>query len=163
MTYWDKNNTLYIYIYIYILKLTFPITELMFRVLLTVKNLGGNLFEKKSTIIKRSFKFSTKHLSLDSTIPIDELLVETFYRFKTSELFNIQMSHFLCTDPSTWLTHQPEEDVGCKFLHFINNEDQKALGYKIIRHKDVVASFWENKALVTICICSPCILLCDGL
>ena len=54
-----------------------------------VKNLGGNLLEKQSTIIKRSFRSSTKHLSLDSTILVDELTVETFYHFKTSELFNI--------------------------------------------------------------------------
>ena len=54
-----------------------------------VKNLGENLSEKQSTIVKRSFKSSTKHLSLDSTIPIDELTAETFYRFRTSELFNI--------------------------------------------------------------------------
>ena len=54
-----------------------------------VKNLGGNLLEKKSTIVKRSFRSSTKPLSLDSTIPIDELTVEIFYRFRTSELFNI--------------------------------------------------------------------------
>ena len=55
----------------------------------TVKNIGGNLPEKKSTIIKRSFRSSTKPLSLDSTIPVDELIAETFYRFRTSELFNI--------------------------------------------------------------------------
>ena len=55
----------------------------------TVKNLGGNLPEKQFIIIKRSFRFSTKHLSLDSTIPVDELTVEIFYRFRTSELFNI--------------------------------------------------------------------------
>ena len=55
----------------------------------TVKNLGGNLPEKQSTIIKRSFKSSTKPLSLDSTIHLNELTVETFYRFRTSELFNI--------------------------------------------------------------------------
>ena len=55
----------------------------------TVKNLGGNLPEKKSTIVKRSFRSSTKLLSLDSTIPIDELTSETFYRFRTFELFNI--------------------------------------------------------------------------
>ena len=54
-----------------------------------VKNLEGNFPEKQSTIIKRSFRFSTKHLSLNSTIPVDELTAETFYRFKTSELFNI--------------------------------------------------------------------------
>ena len=36
-----------------------------------VKNLEGNLPEKKSTIIKRSFRSNTKPLSLDSTIPVD--------------------------------------------------------------------------------------------
>ena len=55
----------------------------------TVKNLGGNLPEKQSTIIKRIFRSSTKPLSLDSTIPVDELTAETFYHFRTSKLFNI--------------------------------------------------------------------------
>ena len=55
----------------------------------TVNNLGGNLPEKQSTIVQRSFRFSIKSLSLDSTIPVDELIVETFYDFKTSKLFNI--------------------------------------------------------------------------
>ena len=55
----------------------------------TVKNLRGNLPEKQSTIIKRSFRSSTKRLSLDSTILVDELTVEAFYCFRTSELFNI--------------------------------------------------------------------------
>ena len=55
----------------------------------TVKNLGVNLSKKKSTIVKRSFRSSTKPLSLDSTIPVDELTAETFYRFRTSKLFNI--------------------------------------------------------------------------
>ena len=55
----------------------------------TIKNLRGNLHKKQSTIIKRSFRSSTKLLSLDSTIPINELIVETFYHFKTFELFNI--------------------------------------------------------------------------
>ena len=55
----------------------------------TVKNLEGNLPEKQSTIGKRSFRSSTKLLSLDHAIPIDQLIVETFYRFRTSELFNI--------------------------------------------------------------------------
>ena len=59
--------------------------------------------------------------------------------------------------------HQLEEDIGCKVLYFINNEDQETLGYKTLRRKDVVVSFKENKASVTFCICSPCILLCDGL
>ena len=55
----------------------------------TVKNLGGNLSKKKFTIVKKSFRSSTKLLSLDSTIPVDELTVKTFYRFRTSKLFNI--------------------------------------------------------------------------
>ena len=55
----------------------------------TVKNLGGNLPEKQFTIVKRSFRYSTKPFSLDSTIPVDELTVEIFYRFRTFELFNI--------------------------------------------------------------------------
>ena len=55
----------------------------------TVKNLGGNLPEKQFTIVKRSFRSSTKPMSLDSTIPVDELTAGTFNRFRTSELFNI--------------------------------------------------------------------------
>ena len=55
----------------------------------TIKNLRGNLPKKKSTIIKRSFRSSTKPFSLDSTIPVDELIAETFYHFRTSKLFNI--------------------------------------------------------------------------
>ena len=55
----------------------------------TVKNLGGNLPEKQFTIVKRSFKSSTKPLSLDSTILVDKFTVETFYCFRTSKLFNI--------------------------------------------------------------------------
>ena len=55
----------------------------------TVKNLGENLLEKQSIIEKRSFRSSIKPLSLDSTILVDELITETIYRFRTSELFNI--------------------------------------------------------------------------
>ena len=55
----------------------------------TVKNLGGNLPKKQSTIVKRNFRSNTKPLSLDSTFPIDELIAETFYRFRNSKLFNI--------------------------------------------------------------------------
>ena len=55
----------------------------------TVKNLRGNLLEKQSTIIKRSFRSSTKPLSLDFTITVDELTTKTFHRFRTSKLFNI--------------------------------------------------------------------------
>ena len=54
-----------------------------------VKNLRGNLPEKQFTIVKRSFRSSTKPLSLGSIISVDELTAETFYRFRTSKLFNI--------------------------------------------------------------------------
>ena len=63
--------------------------KLMKQTSFIVKNLGGNLPEKQFTIVNRSFRSSTKPLSLDSTIPVGELKVETFYRFRTSELFNI--------------------------------------------------------------------------
>ena len=56
--------------------------KLMKQTNFTVKNLGENLPKKQSTIIKRSFKSNTKHLSLDSIIPVDELTTETFYCFK---------------------------------------------------------------------------------
>ena len=70
----------------------------------TVKNLGGNLPEKQSPIIKISFRSSTKHLSLDSTIPVDELTAKTFYCFRTSELFNIWTLPFL--HESQYVTNQ---------------------------------------------------------
>ena len=54
-----------------------------------VKNLGGNLPEKQFSIVKRNFRFSTKPLSLNSTILVDKLIAETFYRFRISEFFNI--------------------------------------------------------------------------
>ena len=55
----------------------------------TIKNLGRNIPEKQSIIIKRSFRSSTKPLSINSIILIDEFTVETFYRFRTFEFFNL--------------------------------------------------------------------------
>ena len=66
----------------------------------TVKNLGGNLPEKQSIIVKRSFRSGIKPLSLNFTIPVDELMAKTFYRFRTSN-FSIYECHLFCTDPST--------------------------------------------------------------
>ena len=63
--------------------------KLMKQTSFTLKNLGGNLPEKQFTVVKRSFRSSTKHLSLECTIAVDELTAETFYHFRTSELFNI--------------------------------------------------------------------------
>ena len=54
-----------------------------------VKNLRENFLEKQFTTVKRSFRSSTKPLSLDFTTPVDELTAETFYHFRTSKLFNI--------------------------------------------------------------------------
>ena len=141
----------------------------------TVKNLGRNLPEKQFTIVKRSFRSSIKPLSLDFTIPVDELTAKIFYCFRTSELFNIWMPPFLMHGSQyvtnsfaripacDSLTNLRKKNVGYKIFHFINNEDQEVLGYKTLRRKDAVASFIENKALVTFCICFPCILICDGL
>ena len=56
-------------------------------------------------------------------------------------------------DPSMWLTSATWVNViGYKVLHFINNEDQEALGYKTLWHTNAVASHRENKAL-GLCIC----------
>ena len=71
-----------------------------------VKNLRGNLPKKQSIIVKRSSRSSTKHLSLDSTIPVNELIAKTFYRFRTSELFNIWTPLFLL-HKSQYMTNSP--------------------------------------------------------
>ena len=66
-----------------------PMKQTSFTVKNLWENLGGNLHKKQSTIVKRSFRSSTKPLSLDFTILVDELTTETFYHFRTSKLFNI--------------------------------------------------------------------------
>ena len=78
--------------------------KLMKQTSFTVKNLGENLLKKQSNIIKRSFRSSIKPLFLDSTIPVDELTAETFYRFRTSKLFNIRTPPFL--HGSQYVTNQ---------------------------------------------------------
>ena len=69
---------------------------------------------------------------------------------------NAQISNLwltLYTDPSTWLTPATLNDaVGCKIIHFIHNEDQKALGYKTLWCTNAIASHRENKSL-GLCIC----------
>ena len=52
--------------------------KLMKQTSFTVKNMRGSFPKKQSTIVKRSFRSSIKPLSLDSTIPVDELTAETF-------------------------------------------------------------------------------------
>ena len=78
--------------------------KLMKQTSFTIKKPGGNLPEKQSIIVKSSFRSSTKHLSLDSTIPVDELTAKTFYCFRTSELFNIWTLPFL--HESQYVTNQ---------------------------------------------------------
>ena len=63
-----------------------------------------------------------------------------------AQTFNLWLT--LCTNLSTWLTPATWTDVvGCNVLHFINNEDQEALGYKTLWRINVVASHRENKSL----------------
>ena len=69
--------------------------------------------------------------------------------------FDVQTFNFwltLCTDLSTWLTPTTWTDVvGYKILHFINNEDLKALDYKTLWRTNIVTSHRKNKSL-GICI-----------
>ena len=70
------------------------------RISFIVKNLGGNLLEKQSTIINGSFRSSTKILSLDSTIPVDEFTVKTFTALEPLNS-SIYERHPFCMNPST--------------------------------------------------------------
>ena len=63
--------------------------KLMKQTSFRVKNIGGNFPKKQSTIIKKSFRSSTKLLSLDSIISVNEFITKIFYHFRTFELFNI--------------------------------------------------------------------------
>ena len=84
--------------------------KLMKQTSFTVKNLRRNLPEKQFIIVKRSFRSSTKHLSLDSTTPVDELTAKTFYRFKTSELSSIWMLTMMQRSQYVTNSQQFEDD-----------------------------------------------------
>ena len=50
-----------------------------------------------------------------------------------------------CTDLSTWLTHQPEKDVSCKVLQFIQMmKIKKLLVHKTLRCTNATASSRER-------------------
>ena len=50
-----------------------------------------------------------------------------------------------CIDPSTWLTHQLENDVGCKVFQFIHMMKMKKLfGYKTLRRTNTAVSSRER-------------------
>ena len=59
----------------------------------TVKNQGENLLKKKTTIVKRNLRSSTRHLFVDSIILVDEFTAKTLYRFKIFEHYNIWKLH----------------------------------------------------------------------
>ena len=100
----------------------------------TVKNMGGNLLEKQFTIVKRNFRSSTKHLFLDSIIPVDELIAKPSTALEPLNSL-IYECHPFARIPVCEKLQQLEDVVGCKVLHFINNEDQEVLGYKTLRCK----------------------------
>ena len=77
----------------------------------TIKNLGRNLLEKQFTIIKRSFISSIKLLSLDSTILVDKLTTEIFYRFRTFKLSSIWMPPMM--HGSQYMTNSQQLEDGC--------------------------------------------------
>ena len=72
------------------------------------------------------------------------------------DLFCSEISHFQstapsiwltnwCTDPSTWLTHQLEKDVGCKVFQFIyTSKIKKLLSYKTLWRTNAVISSRER-------------------
>ena len=100
----------------------------------TVKNMGGNLLEKQFTIVKRNFRSSTKRLFLDSIIPVDELIAKPSTALEPLNSL-IYECHPFARIPVCEKLQQLEDVVGCKVLHFINNEDQEVLGYKTLRCK----------------------------
>ena len=51
---------------------------------------------------------------------------------------------FVAQISNLWLTLATWIVVGCKVLHFINNEDHKALGYKTLWRTNTVASHKEK-------------------
>ena len=138
-----------------------------------VKNPGGNLPEKQSTIAKRSFRSSTKPLSIDFTIPIDKLTAEAFYHFRTFELFNIWMPPFWCTNRSTWLTncadpstrlnHQLEEDCWLQSSSLHQQWRSRSTWLQNPKTQKHNSFFFRELSIGHLLICSPCILFCDGL
>ena len=77
--------------------------------------------------------------------PIGLDLVVAFFPLD-AQTSNLWLTFY--TDPNMWLTLATWTDVvGYKVLHFINNEDLKALGYKTLWHRNAVASHIENKSL----------------
>ena len=50
-----------------------------------------------------------------------------------------------CADPSMWLDHQFEKDVGCKVLQFIQTmKIKKLLGHKTLRYTNTAVSLRER-------------------
>ena len=100
-------------------------------------------------LITSNYKYKESYQTLWS-IPKYQSIVEPLPQYPIGLVLQWQFFHSmnesqyvtnqLCTNPSTWLTHQLKEDVGCKVLHFINNENQEALWLQNPWRKDEVAS-----------------------
>ena len=76
-------------------------------------------------------------------IPIWTCYVVTISHFQCTAP-NIWLNNW-CTDPSTWLTHQLEKDVGYKVLQFIiTMKITKLFGYKTLRRTNAIASSRER-------------------
>ena len=125
-----------------------------------VKNLGGNLPKKQSTIVKRSFKSSTKPLSLDSTIPVDELTTKTSTASKPLHSSIYERYPFCYTDLSMWLTplhefqyvtHSPawgRRMLVAKFFTSSTMKIKKMFGHKILwcTYTTISSQEWWTRA-----------------
>ena len=102
----------------------------------SIKNLTNYLCLSQNTNLQLNLRFNTqfKTWSCSSLLSFD------------AQISNLWLT--LCTNPSTWLTLTTLNNVvGCKVLHFINNDDQEALGYKTLWWTSAVASHRKNKSL----------------
>ena len=109
----------------------------------------------KNSLISNQVVTNIKNLTTTIAYPKIPTYSWTFtsisnWTWSCSSLFSLdaQISNLwltLCTNPSTWLSPATWMDpstwltpatwmivIGCKVLHFINDEDQKALGYKTL-------------------------------
>lgn len=109
------------------------------------------LINNQTVISMRNFTTSLAYSKMPTYNWIFALIPNWTWSCSSILSFDAQISNLwltLCMDPSIWLTLVTWMIViGCKVLHFINNEDQEVLGYKILWHTNPVASHKENKAL----------------
>ena len=116
----------------------------------------------KNLLINNQAIISIRNLTITLAYPIIPTYSWTFtsipnWTWSCSSVlsFDAQISNLwliVCTDPSTWLTPATWMIVvGCKVLHFINNEDQEALGYKTLK-RTKCSSFTQSIWVLDLCI-----------